>query len=62
MRGIHVGNLIPNKYKLGQLVRFRSGGPEMTVIGTDGNDTYVGWFTEGEYRETVIHQYALVAL
>lgn len=62
MRGIHVGSLIVNKFKPGQLVMLRSGGPAMTVVDTDGNYTQVAWFAEAHYREAVIHQSALIAL
>lgn len=62
MRGIHVGSFIKNKFEKGDVVMLRSGGPELTVIDTDGNHTQVAWFAEYSYREAVIHQDALVKL
>lgn len=58
-----MGQLIANKFKIGDIVQLASGGPAMTILRIDGNETSVVWFVGDDKIEGAdLHQDTLVKL
>jgi uncharacterized protein YodC (DUF2158 family) len=51
----------PTEFAVGSTVMLRSGGPELTVLGTSGDKVHCVFFSEelGEFREAVLPAAAL---
>jgi len=52
------------RFKLGDIVHLKSGGPNMTILEGNsraGSISYIaGWFTNGEYRSDNFEEYTLL--
>ena len=38
------------KYKVGDIVQLRSGGPPMTVVGCDAREVHLRWFVDNHFH------------